>query len=79
VTRKLVCIVCGRKFPQGQGVVISIEGKEYTFHSKSCAIKFLRRVIDEAQELGIKRIMDSVEKEFIEELKRREELRKKVI
>ncbi len=79
MTEKLTCIVCGKKFPKGQGIIIDIEGKSYSFHSKSCALKFLRRVIDEAQDLGIKKVMDEVEREFIEERRKREELRKKVI
>ena len=49
------CMVCGRAFPEGQGIILS-RGEVYlSFHSSRCAAKFLRRLI-----------MDSVDYECIE-------------
>ena len=76
---KLTCIVCGRVFPKGQGVVFSVGGKEYFFHSKSCAIKFVRRAIEEFEPEKIVQVFDRVRKEFEEELNdKRERTAKKI-
>jgi large subunit ribosomal protein L24e len=70
---RLTCIVCGRKFPRGQGVVLKVGGKEYPFHSKACALKFLRRVVEEVDQDMMKKVFDTVESEFREELRLRAE------
>jgi len=41
-----VCAVCGRKFPEGQGIVIKIENREIAFHSSKCAAKFYKMLVD---------------------------------
>lgn len=41
-----VCVVCGRKFPEGQGIIISVEDKEVAFHSSRCAAKFYKMLLD---------------------------------
>ncbi|MEM2007027.1 MAG: hypothetical protein QW154_05270 [Sulfolobales archaeon] len=41
-----MCAVCGRKFPEGQGIVIKIEDREIAFHSSKCAAKFYRMLVD---------------------------------
>lgn len=41
-----MCIVCGRKFPDGQGIVIKIEDREIAFHSSKCAAKFYKMLVD---------------------------------
>jgi len=80
MTEKLECIVCGRKFPRGQGVVLVVAGKEYTFHSKRCALKFLRRVLEEIDEGILTKAFSNVAKEFAEELKElREKKAKKIV
>ncbi len=76
---RLECIVCGKKFPVGQGIVINIEGRQYTFHSKKCALKFLRRALEEFDKSALIKVFDKISKEFYEERKSKEELRKKVI
>ncbi len=75
---RLVCVVCGRKFPRGQGVILVIGGKEYSFHSKVCALKFVRRLLEELGEAA-STAAEGVVREFAEELKVREEARKKKI
>ncbi len=75
---RLVCIVCGRKFPRGQGIVLIIGGKEYSFHSKACALKFVRRLLEEIGDAASS-AAERVAKEFAEELRAKEEARKKKI
>jgi len=78
-SNKLTCIVCGRRFPRGQGVVLVVKGKEYLFHSKACALKFLRRVFEEIDEELLYSAFEKTLKKFSEELKRAELMRKKKI
>ena len=75
---RLVCVVCGRKFPRGQGVVLVIGGKEYSFHSKRCALKFLRRLLEELGDTASS-AAERVAREFAEELRAKEEARRKKI
>jgi hypothetical protein len=42
---KLECIVCGRKFPEGQGIKLTMKGEDYYFHSKACAYTFLKEAV----------------------------------
>jgi len=79
MTEKVICIVCGRKFPRGQGVVLTIDNKEYAFHSKRCVIKFMKRVIEELDKSVIKSVFDRVAGEFEKELESaRERTAKKI-
>jgi len=68
MTEKMACIVCGRKFPRGQGVVFIIDNREYAFHSKKCAMKFIRKVIEELDKSVLKPVFDRVASEFEKEL-----------
>lgn len=45
MNRKYECIVCGRIFYEGQGIRFNLAGRELNFHSKSCAIKFIKSLI----------------------------------
>ena len=74
MAEKIECIVCGRKFPIGQGIIINIGGKDYAFHRKTCAIKFLRRLIEELDENVVKSAARTVEREFKEKLREKMEL-----
>ena len=76
---KLTCIVCGKKFPRGQGIVLNVGGKEYPFHSKACALKFLRRVLEELKPEEVSKAFEKVEGEFREELRLKEEKTRKRI
>ncbi len=76
---RFVCPVCGRKFPKGQGVTLSVGGKEFHFHSKSCAIKFIKRVIEEVDQRELLEAFEKVNKEFRDRLNRRVEQRAKKI
>ncbi|MEM0340375.1 MAG: hypothetical protein QXN05_02625 [Acidilobaceae archaeon] len=39
---KRKCLMCGRVFPEGQGVIISRGGLILEFHSSRCAYKFFK-------------------------------------
>ncbi len=79
VKERYECIVCGRKFPKGQGIVISIGEKLYTFHSKGCALKFLRRVIEEIELSHVIKAFEKVSDEFKKEQEEKQSLRSKSI
>jgi large subunit ribosomal protein L24e len=50
--RERTCVVCGKKFPEGQGIIIQKEGIILEFHSSKCASKFFRRLIEEAPDIS---------------------------
>lgn len=37
---------CGRYFFEGQGIEITIGGEKFYFHSKKCALEFLKRLLE---------------------------------
>jgi len=76
-SKKIECIVCGRIFYEGQGIRISIAGKEYSFHSKSCALKFVKNLFLYLDPKDLENAAKLTEKEFIEHLKELQEQRKK--
>ncbi len=78
-SRKLRCIVCGRVFYEGQGVKIVAGGHELVFHSKSCALKFLRSLLLYIDQKELERAVKNALKEFEERLKELEEASKKRI
>lgn len=72
--KKLECIVCGRVFYQGQGIVLDVGGYTLTFHSKSCAIKFfktlLSRLTREEIENAVKEMLNEFSLKLSEQRKR---------
>jgi len=44
--KKYTCIVCGKKFSEGQGIIIKVRGIILTFHKKSCFVKFFKNYVD---------------------------------
>ncbi|MET1102271.1 MAG: hypothetical protein ABWW69_07345 [Pyrodictiaceae archaeon] len=73
---RYVCIVCGRVFPEGQGIIIKRAGIELAFHSKTCLTKFFKRFVEVVDESEFKRVVREVRREFEEALKakRREKI-----
>jgi len=55
------CTVCGRKFPEGQGIVISRGGVVLYFHSNRCAAKFLKALIENADDCIIEALKRTTE------------------
>jgi len=79
VARKLRCIVCGRVFYEGQGVKIVAAGHELNFHSKTCAIKFIKTLLLYIDEKELDKAVKTAVKEFEERLRELEESRRKKI
>ncbi len=48
--RKFKCVICGRPFPEGQGVIVSRGGLTLTFHSSRCAYKFFKLFMERLDE-----------------------------
>jgi len=44
------CLVCGRRFPEGQGIVLYKAGTPLYFHSSRCAAKFLRLLLENLED-----------------------------
>jgi large subunit ribosomal protein L24e len=60
------CLVCGRKFPEGQGIVITKAGITLHFHSSRCAAKFLKLLLERLDEDVARRVL----RELVDELKK---------
>lgn len=65
------CNVCGKVFPEGQGIVLMVEGEVVALHSSRCAVKFLKAVIDELEPTVSKEVIGRVKKNFEEILSKR--------
>ncbi|MCG2881358.1 MAG: hypothetical protein RXN29_01840 [Acidilobus sp.] len=76
---KYKCLVCGRTFYEGQGIVIRRGDLELAFHSARCAAKFLRLLVERAEGDCIKSSSIRLSKELEEALSKRLEAKKKVI
>jgi len=76
-TRQHTCIVCGRKFPEGQGIVLVRAGITIAFHSKSCLTKFFKLFVERVEEKEFKRLVRELTSEF-EEMRRMKESKKKI-
>ncbi|MCE4620346.1 MAG: hypothetical protein F7C33_04905 [Desulfurococcales archaeon] len=55
------CTVCGRKFPEGQGIIISRGGVVLYFHSSRCAAKFLKALIESSDDCIIEDLKRTAE------------------
>lgn len=62
------CNVCGKVFPEGQGIVITVEEEVVALHSSRCAVKFLKAIIDELEPAVSKEVIGRVKKNFEEVL-----------
>ncbi|HWQ17578.1 MAG TPA: hypothetical protein VNL13_07090 [Sulfolobales archaeon] len=70
------CSVCGKVFPEGQGIYIKVRNREIFFHKKTCATKFLRELLPLlSQECmgAVESVLDGFSK-AIEEKKREKRL-----
>ncbi len=77
--RTHTCVVCGRPFPDGQGIVISVRGKVLEFHSSRCASKFLRLMLERGDSSCLDGLIVQMVKEFREANEKRRESKGKVI
>lgn len=76
---KYKCIVCGRVFPQGQGIVIKTGNIILEFHSSRCASKFLRKLFENASFEDIGKYIRDTYEEFVKKLELVEKKRVKKI
>ena len=60
------CVVCGRKFPVGQGIVLRKSGFTLYFHSSKCASKFLKLLLErldgECTRNAVREVLDELDK-----------------
>ncbi len=70
-TRRHTCLVCGRVFPEGQGIVVSRAGIELHFHSKTCLTRFFKLFIERIEEREFKRVVRELVRELEEARKAR--------
>jgi large subunit ribosomal protein L24e len=77
--RYYTCIVCGRKFPEGQGIIIEKAGIVLHFHSRRCATKFLKLLIERLDDSTARKVLGELIKELEEARRARAERARKVI
>ncbi|MCE4604709.1 MAG: hypothetical protein F7B20_07080 [Aeropyrum sp.] len=73
------CIVCGRVFHRGQGVVVKLPGGVLEFHSSRCAQRFLRMLLEDRHSECVQREALSLARELEGALEKAAEKRAKVI
>jgi hypothetical protein len=71
VKGKYRCVVCGRVFPEGQGIILRVNDDVIPLHSSKCATKFLRSVVERLEPSVARGIIKDVKKEFHELLEKR--------
>ncbi|AWR95029.1 hypothetical protein [Acidianus brierleyi] len=76
--QKHVCLVCGKSFTEGQGIILTIADRKLEFHSKSCAYKFLKEVIMNSEKDCISSPLKDVYKKYSDLLDKREKIEKKI-
>jgi len=72
VGARYLCVVCGRSFPEGQGIIVEKAGHRLFFHSKRCLTRFFRRFVEELEDSCASRAISRVKSEFEELAKARE-------
>ncbi|MEM2234834.1 MAG: hypothetical protein QW224_03765 [Desulfurococcaceae archaeon] len=63
------CVVCGRVFPEGQGVVLRSGEIILSFHSNKCASKFLKILLEKLPSDEAKPYLTRIVNELDEVLK----------
>uniref|UniRef100_A0A7J3ZML6 TRASH domain-containing protein n=1 Tax=Fervidicoccus fontis TaxID=683846 RepID=A0A7J3ZML6_9CREN len=59
------CVVCGKTFPEGQGIVIEHSRLVLEFHSKRCLARFFRRLFQDAPDIScIEKTIKDILEEF---------------
>ena len=74
---KYKCMYCGKTFFRGQGIVIKIADEEFYFHSKKCALEFMKRLLERIPIEVSLPAAKSLQRELQEVIKKREELSRK--
>ncbi len=66
------CSVCGKVFPEGQGIVMKFRDRDLFFHKRTCAVRFLRELIPLLQKdcsSPVERVLESFSKAIEERRK----------
>lgn len=79
MSKKYECIVCGRIFHEGQGIKMSLAGREVYFHAKRCALKFFKSLTLYLDQKNLENAVKLTIKEYEERLKDAKEKAKKNI
>lgn len=79
MSNKQVCIICDRVFHKDQGVILTIAGRLLAFHSKSCALKFIKALLENVESEYLKTPLDKTLKQINERKKALKEKRVKKI
>lgn len=79
MSKKYTCIICDRIFYKDQGVTLIIAGNTLTFHSKACALKFLRMLLDNIESNHLKLSLNKTLNQINEYKKALKEKREKRI
>lgn len=79
VNKNYKCIICGRKFPEGQGIVIKYGSLELRFHSNRCASKFLRQLLERVPPEELEKYLRRIIEENLEKLEALEKVHAKKI
>lgn len=77
MSKKYECLVCGRVFPEGQGIKLSLAGKDVYFHSKRCALKFFKSLVLYIDQKMLEQAIKLAIREFEERLREVHEKTKK--
>ncbi|MDP8002850.1 MAG: hypothetical protein ACP5I6_01015 [Caldisphaera sp.] len=79
VRQKYRCIVCGKEFTEGQGIVMQRGSIKLTFHSNKCASSFFKMLIERPEASCLESSIKDVIKDFEKKLEEKEKKNKKVI
>ncbi len=58
------CVVCGRRFPEGQGISLEKAGRVLWFHSRRCAYRFFMLLMERVEDSCISAPMSEVLEEL---------------
>ncbi|MEZ0394639.1 MAG: hypothetical protein ABWK00_06325 [Desulfurococcaceae archaeon] len=78
-SRRLECVVCGRKFARGQGITITVGRVVLYFHSSRCAAKFLKGLVERLPKDEVEPYARRLAEEYGEAIRKKRELRAKRI
>lgn len=76
---KYKCIVCGRVFPRGQGIILKLGDEVLEFHSSRCFSKFTKTLLERIPFDEIKGYVKKVREECEELVSEKQKLRVKKI
>lgn len=72
---KYRCVVCGKTFPEGQGVIVKHGDLLLTFHKSKCACKFFKHLLESTpySEIGkyVKNTIEFFERKLEKEIETR--------